>query len=310
VRKGPIVSIVIPTYRHRDFILETLASVERQTFPDYEIVVVNDGSPDDTADLLRPLATEGRIRYYEQPNSGQAAARNRGISEAEGTYVALLDDDDLLPPDKLAWQVAFMDANPEYGMVAGNARVIDAAGNALRETSYDQDITFAGLFERSYFISPGQGLFRSSTLASIGGLDTAIWGADDWDLYFRLARVSKIRAVGRVALLYRKHAGNASLRTDLMLENSCLVIRRNLGHAAPRDRLRLSRKAFRFIYDYCGSSCLSPSGARTRDERRLARKKALKALRSFLPAMLLDWRLAWRIARAMIQTDHEAPIQR
>src|SRR5271170_3450676 len=99
------VSVVIPTYNHRDFVVEALESVFAQTFTDYEVIVVNDGSPDDTAAVLRPYIESGRIRYIEQENRGQAGARNRGLAEARGEFVAYLDDDDLWLRDKLAWQV-------------------------------------------------------------------------------------------------------------------------------------------------------------------------------------------------------------
>jgi glycosyltransferase involved in cell wall biosynthesis len=100
----PLISVIIPTYRHRDFILRTLDSVFAQTRGDYEIIVVNDGSPDDTKTVLTPLVDAGRIRYVEQPNGGQSQARNRGLELARGKYIAFLDDDDLWPPDKLEWQ--------------------------------------------------------------------------------------------------------------------------------------------------------------------------------------------------------------
>src|SRR5260370_24652309 len=103
--RGRSVSVVIPAYRHRDFVLATLDSVFSQAFTDYEVIVINDGSSDDTTELLRPLAASGHIRYFEQANAGQATSRNRGIHAARGEFIALLDDDDLWPPDKLEWQV-------------------------------------------------------------------------------------------------------------------------------------------------------------------------------------------------------------
>src|SRR5690348_1122151 len=112
----PRVTVVIPTYRHRDFILQTLDSVFAQTMRDFEVIVVNDGSPDDTAALLAPLVATSRVAYFEQPNQGQSRARNLGIQHARGQYIALLDDDDLWPRDKLEWQAQFLDDNPDVGM--------------------------------------------------------------------------------------------------------------------------------------------------------------------------------------------------
>src|SRR5690606_32958391 len=107
---APAVSVVIPCYNHRDTVAAAVESALAQTFADREIIVINDGSPDDTADVLAPY--RDRIRYIEQVNAGQAAARNRGIELARGRYIALLDDDDIWPADKLEWQVAALDAEP------------------------------------------------------------------------------------------------------------------------------------------------------------------------------------------------------
>jgi glycosyltransferase involved in cell wall biosynthesis len=103
----------VPTYNAPSLLLETLETVFAQTFGDYEVVVVNDGSTDDTAERLHPLVQSGKIRLINQPNGGIGNARNRGIDEAQGKYVALLDHDDLWMPAKLAAQVAFMESHPE-----------------------------------------------------------------------------------------------------------------------------------------------------------------------------------------------------
>lgn len=116
----PRVSVIIPTYRHAAYVGETIASVLAQTFRDFELIIVNDGSPDNTADVLRPLIRSNAcIRYVEQSNGGQASARNHGLRLAQGEFLAYLDDDDLWPPDKLAWQVPLLECHPEAAFVYG-----------------------------------------------------------------------------------------------------------------------------------------------------------------------------------------------
>ncbi len=117
--RSATISVVVPTYNHRDYVLQAIESVFAQTFAACEVIVVNDGSPDDTATLLRPLIDEGRIVYLEQENQGQAAARNRGWQAARGRYLAFLDDDDLWPPEKLEWQVRVLEEQPGTVLVYG-----------------------------------------------------------------------------------------------------------------------------------------------------------------------------------------------
>ena len=120
---SPHVSVVIPTYNHSQYILSTIDSVFAQNYKGYEVIVINDGSPDDTAQVLKPLVEQNRIQYIEQENRGQAAARNRGLEVARGEFVAFLDDDDLWPPDKLEWQVAYLASHAEAVAVGGGAAI-------------------------------------------------------------------------------------------------------------------------------------------------------------------------------------------
>lgn len=240
---APVVSVVIPTYKHRDFVAQTLASVWAQTFTNYEIIVVNDGSPDDTANVLRPFAEAGRIRYIEQSNTGQAGARNRGVAEARGEFVALLDDDDLWPADKLEWQVAALRAaSPQTVMVYGRIVCIndqneptvplDEAGEpVVLPWEAPQGNAFAAFARRNWIMSPGQCLVRRTALSTLtqggGGApfdpDPRLRGCDDWDLWWRLAQVGPFLYEDRDALLYRFHAANAS-RDVLQMHRSTLRV--------------------------------------------------------------------------------------
>lgn len=249
----PAVSVIIPTYAHRDFVLATLDSVFAQTFTDYEVIVINDGSPDDTAVLLRPLAETGRIRYLEQENTGQAVARNRGIAEAAGEFIALLDDDDLWPPDKLQWQVDALRANLDAGMVGGPTRIVDAAGTLLARTDFVPELSFKACVTEAPFVSPGQTLIRASLLQQIGGLNPEIWGADDWDLWLRIAKVSRIVTEDRDALFYRKHSGNASSSSLCRMVDNCLrVADLHLADVDPGERAEVTRTAYLWLYSTQG----------------------------------------------------------
>ena len=254
----PAVSVIIPTFNHESFVLETLSSVFAQTFSDYEVILVNDGSPDDTARILAPLAAAGRITYIEQPNSGQARARNRGLAVARGDYVALLDDDDLWPPDKLAWQVGALESQRDATVVAGGIVCIGTGGERLK-TQHRQPVgvfSFDALFRGCPIISPGQTLIRASALREAGGMDARFWGADDYDLWFRMARLGRIIGTARPSLFYRIHGANASADTSRLLLNALLVVREHLKRAPAQLRGARRREANKFLYEWAGRRTL------------------------------------------------------
>ena len=250
---NPTVSVIIPTYKHSEFVLTTLDSVFAQTFTDYEVIVINDGSPDDTAEVLRPLAESGRIRYIEQKNTGQSIARNRAIAEAKGEFVALLDDDDLWPPDKLEWQVQALRKRPEAGVIAGPANVIDAQGLPIFRSGFMPEITLPAAYSGTPIISPGQTLIRASLLRELGGLNPNLWGVDDWELWLRVLKQSRILMEDQDALLYRSHPGNASKNVCRMLDNCFKVMDIHLVGLAAPERLRLRRQSYRWFYRFLGA---------------------------------------------------------
>ena len=257
--RAPQVSVIIPTYNHRDYVLQTLDSVLAQTFADYEIIVVNDGSPDDSAQVLAPLIKQSQIKHIEQPNAGQAAARNRGLAEAQGEFIAFLDDDDLWPLDKLQWQVAALADDPDLLAIAGDARYFESAaeikasapenGGVLRGQLPEQGVSLSveGLFAGTPIISPGQVLIRAHTLRQVGAMNEGLRGTDDWDLWFRIARAGTIKIVPRLALYYRQHQFNASKNRWAMLENARAVVQEQLPFAG-RQSGRLQRRAERYVY--------------------------------------------------------------
>lgn len=208
---SPRVSVIIPTYRHRNFVLDTLESVFAQSFSDYEVIVVDDGSPDDTASILEPFASSGRIRLVRQANQGQAAARNTGLREARGEYVAYLDDDDLWPKDRLARHVALLDGLPDAVLVYGPC--LKLHDNRLLpgpDGPHPSGRMRDALLRQYCLTSPGQATIRMAAVRAIGGFDVTLWGVDDWDLYLRLSDKGEFFFSDEQALFYRVHQGNAS----------------------------------------------------------------------------------------------------
>ena len=123
------VSVIIPTYNREKLISRAIESVLAQVYPVYEIIVVDDGSTDATKSVLAPF--NGKIKYIYQKNAGIAEARNRGIKESSGEYIAFLDSDDYWAPEKLAEQVKVLDANPQVGIVFAPMPIVNEKGEIL-----------------------------------------------------------------------------------------------------------------------------------------------------------------------------------
>ena len=169
----PTVSIVIPSYNRAHLIAETLKSVAAQTFTDYEVLVIDDGSKDNTEEVLRPWCEQdSRIRYVKQVNGGVSTARNHGLRLACGEFIAFLDSDDLWSPWKLALQVQLLRALPQVGMLWTNMDTIDEQGKPLT-TNYLR--TMYSSYEGHGPAYPFQG---SRTLSDLPGLDAAALPAE------------------------------------------------------------------------------------------------------------------------------------
>ncbi|KPJ65814.1 MAG: hypothetical protein AMJ43_09915 [Coxiella sp. DG_40] len=129
----PKLSVIIASYNHQDYIAETLKSLEQQTFQDFEIIVVDDGSTDRTVEVAKNFPSRAQI--FTQENQGVVAARNRGASLAKGEYICFVDSDDVVLPDRFARQVAALDSDPELGLVFADALIIDSTGRQIGKFS-------------------------------------------------------------------------------------------------------------------------------------------------------------------------------
>ncbi len=248
----PRVSIVIPAYNHAAYIAESIESVLRQTYTDFEIIVVNDGSPDATAEVLKPYINRKQIIYIKQPNGGQAKARNRGIQACQGEFVALLDDDDCWAHNKLEWQMAQITRDPSIVMVAGGHRPDYATliKEQFTPLGTGRLATLESVISCNPLISPGQALIRRSALVAIGGFREEIWGADDWDIYLRLCQLGRAELYDRPSLFYRQHPGNASHQMVRLLKNTLKVLYLHLASVPQEERQRLKTAARHWIYRF------------------------------------------------------------
>ena len=196
----PLVSVVIPAFNATRFIRDALASIVRQEYGPLEILVVDDGSSDGTAEVARSF---GATIVIEQPNRGPAAARNRGIAAAQGGLIAFLDTDDLWPDGKLALQVQRLTQNPSLDVVLGQIRYEALDDRTLDGIRFDEP---EGVLTN---VNLGAGLFRRSVFDRVGSFDESLRFSEDQDWFLRAREAGVgIAVLAEVTLLYRLHAGN------------------------------------------------------------------------------------------------------
>jgi alpha-1,3-rhamnosyl/mannosyltransferase len=206
----PNVSVCIPTYNRERLLKETLDSVFAQTYKDFEVVIVDDGSTDGTKQMLEKYGYN--VRYFWQENTGDAAARNKLIELARGKYISFLDSDDLLYPDALEKMVEAMPPDAEDVIVYGPYVAIDEQGNILRRRKkklYSGRIT-EYLFENILIHSCGS-LFPKKILVGAGGFDTRLAVCSDYDLWLRLSLKYDFIGLQKPVFKRRRHSGNISI---------------------------------------------------------------------------------------------------
>lgn len=208
------VSICIPTYNRKEYLKETLASVFAQTYKDYKIVIVDDGSTDGTEEMIKQL--DFPVRYYRQENSGDAAARNRLIELAEAEYITFIDSDDLLMPNALERMMDVMKREKEDIIVYGSYLRIDENGRVYgkcKRRLYSGYVT-KYLFQNIFVHSCGT-MFPRRILQDTA-FDTSLKVCSDYDLWLRLSLKYRFVALAGPVFKRRRHAGNLSGRS---LEN-------------------------------------------------------------------------------------------
>lgn len=224
----PAVSIIIPAYNTAKYIGATIASIVAQTYTSYEIIVVNDGSPDTPAIEAALAPFRDRIIYLVQENRGIAVTRNRAIRIARGRYIALLDSDDAWEPDYLAVQVAALEADPGLAVVYPNARIVGDHPHAGRTymdvCPSDGPVTVQSLLTQKcqVFISV---LMRRDAIERVGLFDEQLRSVEDFDLWLRLlAAGERIAYDRRVLVRFLKRRGSLSANPIWMAENVLRVL--------------------------------------------------------------------------------------
>ena len=218
--KNPKVSVVIPAYNHEKYVGEAIQSVLDQTFRDFELIIINDGSTDNTEAEIFKFKDE-RIRYYSQENRGLNATLNRGIELARGEYFNFLPSDDAFLPEKLATQLKALEESRDIGIVFSYQIVIDGEGKEVKDDPIldwftvpfeTKEEIFPALFERD-FLSVPTALIKMECFNRVGLFDESLRTTQDYDLWMRILRYYNIRLIKEPLLKLRWHGANLTYRT-------------------------------------------------------------------------------------------------
>jgi glycosyltransferase involved in cell wall biosynthesis len=222
-KRQPVVSVIIPAYNTSEYIAETLDSVLAQTFTDYEIIVINDGSPD-TAELERALEPyREHVHYLTQENRGSSGARNTGLRAARGRYIALLDSDDLWEPDYLAVHVAALESDPTLDVIYPDSLLFGDSPKAgktfMQICPVEGEVTFARVVREQCCVYGGV-TARREAIFDAGLFDEALGSGEDLELWLRiLYRGGRIGYHRRVLARYRQRPGSHTSDPVWLCEN-------------------------------------------------------------------------------------------
>lgn len=213
-----LVSVIIPSYNRAAYIEAAINSALDQTYGPVEVIVVDDGSTDGSYEKLQQWEERGKLvllTHPERRNRGQSASINLGIQQAAGSYIAILDSDDMFAKEKLADQVAFLEANPETGMVYGQGHAVDADGNFLFKVPGDghQELSDPNrLLLDCYMALPGGSLVRRSVFETAGLFEESFRAGQDHDMAIRIMEATRCAYLPKLAFYYRKHDDSISVK--------------------------------------------------------------------------------------------------
>ena len=239
----PKVSVIIATYNRAHYIKEAVDSVLAQTFKDYEIVIVDDGSTDATKQVLQEYGD--KIRYFYQDNQGQAKALSHAVREAKGEYLAFIDDDDMWLPEKLAIQMQVFTTNGDIGLVASSMYLTDKNGNITSTWGKPADVkeNFESLFEENIIGFPSV-VVRKDLVNRVGGFDETLITTQDYDLWLRLSKICQFKCIDIPLIKWRIHGSNKHQNKVQKLKDRLYIFLKpeNMAHLGYiKRRIRISK---------------------------------------------------------------------
>jgi glycosyltransferase involved in cell wall biosynthesis len=253
----PAVSVIIATYNQAYYLRRALESLFKQTYCDFEVVIIDDGSTDNTKEIIKPFSR--KVRYIYQENKGRGAARQRGTDESRGEYVAFLDSDDEWFPEKLEKQMDYVKKNNFTGLLHTRVIIVDKNGKELKKENNSLNRLYGYLIKNGFtyvnflyrctlFLSTV--ILPKKLVLHAGGFRRDYRVLEDFDFLLRLVRLSRVELLNEPLAYYRHHPQNAWQAARREVQKMYLLIfAEQLLNLSDITNLRERRKAERYIYD-------------------------------------------------------------
>ena len=241
----PLISVIIPAYNSGEFIAHAINSVLNQTFQNFEIIVVDDGSIDNTVNIIEELAiNEKRICLVKQNHLGLAATRNKGIEFSKADLLAFLDSDDLWHKDKLFLQIKYLKRFPEAGFVSCLSRVIDKSGEFTGLSCGDvlNGGVYKKVLERNGVSNGSTVLIKKKCFDLTGTFDTSLKYCEDWDMWIRLSRFFPLVTINKTLVGYRRCKNAMTRNYDELSKFGEIVLEKNF---------KLDKDLTSYYFNYC-----------------------------------------------------------
>ena len=274
----PIVSVIIPTYNRKKLLIETLTSVFEQEYKDFEIIVVDDGSTDNTKEALHAIITNNLIKYIYQDNAGSSSARNAGIKNAKGKYLTFLDSDDLYSPTKLRKQVVYLDKNLNISIIHCDYSKFDNSGIDLgyRNTSFFEGWIYPSILKQwSMLMGVSCVMVRSNIFEKVGFFDESLEAAEDLDMWARIAYHYEFRRIPENLVKIRAHSSSMSANKE-GLEKTFRIYLEKAFERDPELTRRYKNRILSTMYTYSGLNLLGEGNQTLMKAVRNNSKKAIK----------------------------------
>lgn len=277
----PLISVIIPVFNGERTVLETVHSVLEQTFTDFELIVIDDGSSDHTLKLLETIE-DRRMQIFSYENGGLPVARNRGIERARGQYITFIDADDLWTPTKLADQLSALQKNPEAGLAYSWTLTMDDQTGALHPgkfVSFEGDV-YGQMLLSNFIASGSNAMLTAEAIANVGEFDPTLTSCEDWDYWLRVAARWPFIVVPKPQILYRQSSSAMSSKVDVM-ERNHMIVHRRAFKVAPPHLQSLESHSLANEYQFLAQLALTHVDSAT--GLQLAWEKLAKAIRFYPP---------------------------